>query len=178
MGHGPDDPPDIGAEDEPWRSGSGWWRGCSGVALGDAALVLASIVPFFLSFDGAPLQDHAGPVPNLVSDVVLHAAIVLPFIAIPVLLAVIARSIATAFLLVLLFFVADLALTGAPFWATSPVPWIPGLTVAGSISRLLGASQQLVDVVPAGLSKAALVAWIALPIVGAIALFRRQDLNE
>ena len=142
------------------------------------ALALAAIAPFFLSFEGAPLQGHAQPVPNLFWDIALRVATVLPFVSVPILLAVATRSIATSFLLVVLFFVADIALTGAPFWASSPVPWVPGLTVTGSILRLLGTSDQLVKDVPAGLSNIALVAWITLPVVGAITLFKRQDLTE
>lgn len=151
--------------------------GLLGVALG-VALILAAVVPFLLSFEGEPLQAFALPVPGFASDLGLHIASLLPFVAVPVLLAVVARSIATAFLLVVLFFVVDLALTSAPFWPSSPTPWVPGLTVSGSISQLFGANDQLVAVVPAGVSSAALVAWIVLPIAGAIALFRRQDLVE
>ncbi len=58
--------------------------------------------------------------------------------SIPVLIAVLTRSMSLAFLLTVLFFVADLALTGsAQFWQASPVPWVPAVTVTGSISRLL-----------------------------------------
>lgn len=94
-------------------------------------------------------------------------------------MAVLARSTGFAFLLILLFFAADVAVTAAPFWSVSPVPWIPALTVSGSISRLLGAPDApLASLVPAGVSMTALLAWAVVPILAAIARFRRLDLNE
>ena len=142
-------------------------------------LVFAAILPFLLSFEGAPLQQFATPVPDLGAAIAIRLVIVLPFIAIPVLIAVLARSTSLSFLLVILFFVADLAVTGAPFWSGSPVPWIPALTVSGSIARLLGAPDApLALLVPAGASLAALLAWAVLPSVAAISQFRRMDLNE
>jgi hypothetical protein len=144
-----------------------------------AALLLAAIIPFLLSFDGRPLQGYAAPVPGLLSEIGIRLAVVLPFIAIPVLMAILARSIGFAFLLTLLFFVADLALTGAPFWSTSPLPWIPALTASGSISRLVGPPDApLASLVPAGVSLGAVAAWAVLPILVAIVRFRRIDLNE
>lgn len=94
-------------------------------------------------------------------------------------MAVLARSTGFAFLLILLFFAADLAATAAPFWSVSPVPWIPALTVSGSISRILGAPDApLALLAPAGVSTAALLAWAVLPVAAAIFRFRRLDLNE
>ena len=94
-------------------------------------------------------------------------------------MAVLARSTSLAFLLVVLFFAVDLAVTAAPFWPASPIPWIPALTVSGSISRLLGAPDApLALLAPVGVSMAALLAWAVLPVAAAIFLFRRLDLNE
>ena len=144
-----------------------------------AGLVLAAVIPFLLSFEGRPLQDYAAPVPGLFTQIAIRFVLVLPFIAIPVLMAILARSLVTAFLLTLLFFVADLAVTGAPFWSGSPTPWMPALTVSGSISRLLGGpSVPLASVAPAGVSVAAVVAWAVVPVFAAILRFRRLDLNE
>jgi ABC-type transport system involved in multi-copper enzyme maturation permease subunit len=142
-------------------------------------LVIATIIPFLLSFEGTPLQHYAAPVPDLWSGLATRLAIQLPFIAVPVLLAVLARSIGLAFLLTLLVFVADVALTGAPFWSGTPVPWLPALTISGSISRLLGdASSPIATLAPAAVSFAALIAWGVVPVMLAIARFRRLDLNE
>jgi len=142
-------------------------------------LLFAAILPFLLSFEGAPLQQHAAPVPDFWFGIVTRLAALLPFIAVPVLMAVLARSTGFAFLLILLFFAADVAVTAAPFWSVSPVPWIPALTVSGSISRLLGAPDApLASLVPAGVSMTALLAWAVVPILAAIARFRRLDLNE
>ena len=156
-----------------------------GVVVGLVGLVAAigllfgAILPFFLVVEGTPLQQYAGPAPDLVAAIAIRLASVLPFIAIPVLVAILARSTALAFLLTLLFFVADLAITGAPFWSLSPAPWMPALTVSGSISRLLGGSDvPLASLAPAGVSVGALVAWAILPVLAAIAWFRRLDINE
>ena len=156
-----------------------------GVVVGLVGLVAAigllfgAILPFFLVVEGTPLQQYAGPAPDLVAAIAIRLASVLPFIAIPVLVAILARSTALAFLLTLLFFVADLAITGAPFWSQSPPPWMPALTVSGSISRLLGGSDvPLASLAPAGVSVGALVAWAILPVLAAIAWFRRLDINE
>lgn len=143
------------------------------------ALLLAVILPFCLSFESTPLQQFAAPVPDLWSAILTRLAVLLPFIAVPVLMAVLARSIAFSFLLVVLFFALDLAVTGAPIWSSSPVPWLPALTVSGSISRLLGAPDApLALLAPAGGSMAALLGWAILPVVAAIARFRRMDLDE
>jgi hypothetical protein len=99
-------------------------------------------------------------------------------VAIPVLMAVVARSIGFAFLLVLLFFAADLAVTGASFWSTSSLPWVPAMTVSGSISRLLGSPDGPMTWVPAGVSLGALLAWGIGPVLVAIGRFRRLDLDE
>ena len=143
------------------------------------ALVLAAILPFFLSFDGVALRQFATPVPDLVPAVLTRLAVALPFIAVPALMSVLARSISLSFLLVVLFFVLDLAVTGLPPWAGSPTPWLPALTVSGSISRLLGATLGPgPEIVPAGVAMAALLAWGTVPILVAIARFRRMDLDQ
>ena len=97
-------------------------------------LVLAAIIPFLLSVEGRPLQDYAEPVPGLLSEVGMRILAVLPFVSIPILIAVLTRSMSLAFLLTVLFFVADLALTGsAQFWqARRHCHWIPAMTVTGS----------------------------------------------
>jgi hypothetical protein len=142
-------------------------------------LVFGAVLPFLLAVEGAPLQQYAAPVPDLGIGIVIRLATLLPFIAVPVLMAVLARSTSLAFLFVVLFFAVDLAITAAPFWPASPMPWIPALTVSGSISRLLGSPDApLAAVAPAGVSAAALLAWAVLPIVAAIARFRRLDINE
>ena len=152
------------------------------VALATAlGLVLAAIIPFLLSVEGRPLQDYAQPVQGLLSEVGIRILAVLPFVSIPVLVAVLSRSMSLAFLLTVLFFVADLALTGsAQFWLASPVPWIPAVTVTGSISRLLLGSEDqfLAALAPQSVSLVALLAWSVLPVVAAIARFRRIDIEE
>ena len=142
-------------------------------------LAFAAIIPFLLSVDGRPLQDFAQPVPGLLSDVGIRLMVVLPFISIPAFMAVLGRSTAFAFMFTLLFFVADVAMTGAPFWPNSPVPWVPALTVTGSISRLLGGDQSpLAVIAPSWASVLALAGWAIVPAAAAVALFRRLDLNE
>ena len=141
-------------------------------------LLLAAIAPFLLSFEGVPLQQYAAPVPDLWASIAIRILAVLPFVAVPVLLAVVARSIGLAFLLVVLFFFADLAVTGAPLWSASPVPWLPALTVSGSISRLTGSPDAPLAFVPAGIALAALLGWGIGPVLVAIARFRRLDLGE
>jgi ABC-type transport system involved in multi-copper enzyme maturation permease subunit len=145
------------------------------VALG---LLFGAVIPFFLSVEGAPLQHYAGPVPDLLTGVAGRLLVMSPFIAIPVLMAILARSIAFALLLTLLFFAADLAVTGAPFWSTSPAPWVPALTVAGSISRLLDPNALLASIAPIWVSYGALLAWTVVPILAAIARFRKLDISE
>ncbi len=143
------------------------------------ALVLAAILPFFMSFEGTAVQQFAMPVPDLAPAVLTRLAVALPFIAIPTLMAVLARSISLSFLLVVLFFVLDLAVTGFPVWVGSPTPWLPALTVSGSISRLLGATLGPdPGTVSAGVAMTALLAWGIVPIVAAIARFRRMDLDQ
>jgi hypothetical protein len=142
-------------------------------------LVFGAVLPFLLSFEGTPLQQYAAPVPDLWVGIATRLVVVLPFIGIPVLMAILARAIGVTFLLTVLFFMADLAITAAPFWSASPTPWVPALTVSGSISRLLGGPDTpLASVAPAGASFAALLAWTVVPIVAAIARFRRLDINE
>jgi hypothetical protein len=144
-----------------------------------AGLLFASIAPFLLTFDGKPVQDYGAPVPDLVSTLLSRFLAMLPFIAVPVLLAVVARSIGLAFLLTLLLFVADAAVTGAPIWTNSGVSWVPAVTITGSVGRMLGGEgSPLTDVVPVAVSLAALMAWAILPVVAAVAWFRRIDLNE
>ena len=144
-------------------------------------LILGAILPFLLSADGKPLQSYGAgrATPDLVSGVAIRVAAVLPFVAIPVLMAVLARGIGLAFLLTLLLFVGDVAITGAPIWPDSPLSWVPAVTATGSISRLMGGeASPLAAVAPAGLSFVALLAWILVPVLAAIAWFRRIDLNE
>jgi ABC-type transport system involved in multi-copper enzyme maturation permease subunit len=142
-------------------------------------LVFAAILPHLLSFEGAPLQQFAAPVPDFWFGIAVRLSALLSFIAVPVLMAVLARSTSLAFLFVVLFFAVDLAVTAAPFWPASPIPWIPALTVSGSISRLLGAPDApLALIAPAGVSGAALLAWAVLPVAAAIIRFRRLDLND
>ena len=100
-------------------------------------LLLGSIIPFFLTAEGRPLQEYAAPVADLWGTIVSRLLCVLPFIAIPVLMAVLTGSTGLGFLLTLLVIVGDAAITGAPLWATSPVPWVPTLTLTGSISRMV-----------------------------------------
>ena len=144
-------------------------------------LVLGAILPFLLSADGKPLQSYVSGsgTPDLVSGVAIRVAAVLPFVTIPALMAVLARGIGLAFLLTLLLFVGDVAITGAPVWPDSPVPWFPAITITGSISRLLGGDgSPLATLAPATVSFAALLAWIVVPLLAAVAWFRRTDLNE
>ena len=142
-------------------------------------LTFGAVLPFLLSFEGTPLQQYAAPVPDLWAGIATRLLVVLPFIAIPVLAAILARAIGFAFLLTLLFFAADLAVTGAPFWSTSPTPWMPALTVSGSISRLFGGPDvPLASVAPIGVSVVALLAWTVVPIVVAVVRFQRLDINE
>jgi hypothetical protein len=101
-------------------------------------LLLAALIPFLLSVEGRPLQDYAQPVPAVLSEVGIRILAVLPFVAIPILIA-----------------------------------------VTGSISRLLGPEGQFLDsVAPPWVSVVALLAWSTLPVVAAIARFRRIDINE
>ena len=142
-------------------------------------LVLAAIIPFFLVAEGRPLQHYASPVADLWGTIASRLLIVLPFIAIPVLMAVLTGSTGLAFLLTLLLIIADAAITGAPVWTGSPVPWVPALTLTGSITRLVsGPESQLTQIAPGWVSIVALLAWAILPIVAAIARFRRVDINE
>jgi ABC-type transport system involved in multi-copper enzyme maturation permease subunit len=152
--------------------------GLIGVAM-VIGLLFAAILPFSLSFEGAPLQQFAAPVPDLWFGIVVRLAAPLPFIALPVMIAVLARSGVLVFLLTLLFVAGDLAVTAAPFWSMSPTPWVPALTISGSIVRLLGAPDApLALLAPSGASFVALLAWGVLPAAGAIARFRRMDLTE
>jgi hypothetical protein len=149
-----------------------------GVVIG-IGLLFAAIIPFLLSVEGAPLQGYAAPVPGFWAELANRIVILFPFIAVPILMAVVARSIGAAFLLTLLFFVADLAITGAPVWATSFAPWVPAVTVSGSIARLVGGDDSAQALVaPAAVSFGALLAWAVVPVAAAIARFRRIDLNE
>lgn len=142
-------------------------------------LLFGAILPFFLSVEGRPLQAFAGPIPDLLPQVATRLLIVLPFVAVPVLMAVLGRSTGLAFLLTLLVVGADAAITGAPFWPASAAPWVPALTITGATTRLIsGPESQLASIAPAWVSIGALVAWAIVPVLAAIARFRRLDLNE
>ena len=142
-------------------------------------LLIGTVLPFFMSIDGTPLQQYAGPTPDLVPTLAVRVLIILPFISIPVLISVISRSTGVSFLLTILAFVVDLAITGTPFWRDGPAPWLPALTISGSISRLLGdETTPLAAVAPGWSAVVALIAWSLLPVLAAIGTFRRQDLNE
>jgi ABC-type transport system involved in multi-copper enzyme maturation permease subunit len=151
--------------------------GLLGIAL-LLALALGAILPFLMSVEGAPLQASAATTPDLLAQILLRCAIVLPFAAMPALLAVLTRSMSLAFLLTVLLLAADLALASTPFWTTSPIPWLPALTISGSINRLLSPGSDIARIVPASVSLAALLAWGILPMLLAIARFRRLDINE
>lgn len=151
--------------------------GLVGIAL-LLALALGAVLPFVMSVEGAPLQASAVATPDLLAQLLLRCAILLPFVAIPALLAVLTRSMSLAFLLTLLVFAADLALASTPFWTTSPIPWLPAVTISGSINRLLSPGSDIARLVPAGISVVALLTWGLLPMLLAIARFRRLDLNE
>ena len=150
------------------------------VALATAiALLLVSVIPFLLSFEGRALQDYAAPVPDLAPQIGIRLVAVLPFVAIPALMSVLARSTGLAFLLTLLFFAADVALTGAPIWPNTPLSWVPAATVSGSISRVLGPDDSfLASLAPAWVSVVALLGWALLPALAAVARFRTMDFNE
>jgi ABC-2 family transporter protein len=142
-------------------------------------ILFAAVAPFFMSIDGTPLQHFAAPEPDLGPAIAVRVLCVLPFIALPILISVVTRSTGLALLLTVLLLVVDVALTETPFWQQSPLPWVPGTTVSGSITRLLsGDDSGVAGVIPAWGSVIALVAWSVLPIVGAIVLFRRLDLTE
>jgi ABC-2 family transporter protein len=142
-------------------------------------LVFAAILPFLLSVEGRPLQDFAAPVPDLWPQVATRLLILLPSIAIPAFMAVLARSTGAAFLLTVLLFFADVAITGAPVWVGTPASWVPAVTVTGATTRLLaGPDSQLAPIAPSWVSIVALVLWAVVPVVVAIARFRRLDLNE
>jgi hypothetical protein len=148
-------------------------------AIAAAALLFAAVIPFFLSFEGKPLQGFAQPVPDLLPDIGTRLLVVVPFISIPAFMAVLGRSTAVAFILTLLFVVADLGITGLPAWQDSPVPWLRVVTVSGSMTRLLGGEDAtLAAIAPAFVSVVALACWAIIPAVAAIGLFRRLDLNE
>ena len=157
----------------------------TGVVIGLMAIVVAvgllfaAVLPLFLAFEGRSVQSLAGPVADLWSGLAIRLAIVLPFIAIPILMSVLTRTIGLAFLLTLLFFVLDLAVSGAPVWSNETLEWIRVVTVTGSITRLLGGPESpLASIGSPGVSFVALLAWGSLPIVLAIAWFRRLDINE
>ncbi|MEO8570314.1 MAG: ABC transporter permease subunit [Chloroflexota bacterium] len=144
-----------------------------------AGLLFAAVIPFFLSFEGRALQDYAAPVPGLAPEVGIRLLAVVPFVAIPVLLAVLARSIALTFLLFLLFILFDFGVTGMWFWPSSPVPWVPATTVTGSIGRLLGGEgSSLAAVAPSWVAVIALLAWSIVPVLAALFRFRRLDITE
>ncbi len=141
-------------------------------------LLFAAIIPFALAAEGQPLQAYATAVPGLPAEIGIRLLAIVPFMSIPALMSVLGRATGPAFLFTVLFFLADVALTGAPIWASSPFAWVPALTITGSISRLLDASSPLAIIVPAAASVAALLAWSILPAVAAVTRFQRQDLDE
>jgi hypothetical protein len=152
--------------------------GLVGVALG-ISLLIGTLLPFLMSIDGTPLQQFAVPVGDLGPALGLRLLIILPFISIPILLSVISRSTGLSFLLTVLVLVVDLAITGTPIWQGSSFPWFPATTITGSTARLLeGDSSPLAAIAPGWLSVLALVAWSVLPVLLAVGLFRRLDLNE
>ncbi len=143
------------------------------------ALLFATVIPFVLSFEGRALQDHAAPVPDLAARIVIRLMTVLPFVAIPALMSVLARATGMAFLLTLLFFAADGAVTGAPFWQNTPIAWVPAAMVSGSIARVLGPDDSfLASLAPAWVSVVALLGWALVPSLVAVVRFRTMDLNE
>ncbi len=156
-----------------------------GLILGLALLTLAvglifgTIAPFLMSIDGTPLQHFAAPVSDLGPALVVRVLCILPFISVPILISVVTRSTGLAVLLTVLVLVVDVALTATPFWQESPVPWLPGTLISGSISRLLGGDQSVFAAfTPAWLAVVALLGWSILPLAGAVLLIRRLDLTE
>jgi hypothetical protein len=140
-------------------------------------VVLSPVLPFYLGRRKAAAVVHRARPGSRVGRGVRVAA-VLPFRHDPC-----AHGrwlgIGLAFLLTLLLFAGDVAITGAPVWPDSPLPWVPAVTATGSISRMLGGeASPLAAVAPASVSFVALLAWILVPILAAIAWFRRIDLNE
>ncbi|HEY7828331.1 MAG TPA: hypothetical protein VIB99_08860 [Candidatus Limnocylindrales bacterium] len=143
------------------------------------SLIFGTIAPFFMSIDGTPLQHFAAPVADLGPALALRVLCILPFISMPILISVVARSTGLALLMTVLFLVVDVALTATPFWQESPVPWLPGTLISGSISRLLGSDQSvLAAFTPAWLAVVALIGWSILPLAAALLVIRRLDLNE
>ena len=155
-----------------------------GVVLGLVAvatavgLLLGAIIPFLLTAEGRPLQDYAAPLPDMWGTIASRLLMIVPFIAIPVLMAVLTGSTGLAFLLTLLLIIVDAGATGGPFWSGGTA-WVPAVTLTGSISRLLnGPESPLASIAPGWVSVAALLAWAIVPIVAAIAWFRRLDINQ
>lgn len=143
------------------------------------ALVLGAVMPFFLSVEGASLQAFARPVSDLAPQVAARMAVILPFIGIPVLMAILSRSTGLAFVLTLLFFFADLMVTALPLWRDSLLGWLPSMTVTGSISRVMGAGDpSMPGLVPAWVSFVAMIGWAAAAVVLAIARLQHTDLND
>jgi len=142
-------------------------------------IIFAAIAPFFMSIDGTPLQHFAAPVPNLGPALAVRVLCVLPFIALSILVSVVTRSTGLALLMTVLVLVVDVALTDTPFWQQSPIPWLPGTTITGSITRLLsGDDSSIAALIPAWGSVIAVIGWSVLPVVAAILLFRHLDLTE
>ena len=142
-------------------------------------LVIATIAPFLMSIDGTPLQHFAAPVPDLGPALALRVLCILPFVSVPILVSIVTRSTGLALLLTVLILVVDVALTETPFWEGGPIPWLPGTTMTGSITRLLsGEGTSLATSTPAWLSVIALIGWAVLPLLAAVFLFRRLDLTE
>ena len=125
-------------------------------------LILGAILPFLLSADGKPLQSYAvGPSdPDLVSGVASSASPPSchshrfrrswPCLA---------RGIGLAFLLTLLLFAADVAITVCRSWPDSPLSWIPRSPPrARSRGSWAATASPLAAVAPASLSSSALLA--------------------
>ncbi|MGH2512298.1 MAG: hypothetical protein ACRDGQ_06395 [Candidatus Limnocylindrales bacterium] len=142
-------------------------------------IFIGTIAPFLMSIDGTPLQHFAAPVPDLGPALAARVLCILPFVSIPFLASVLTRSTGLAVLLTVLILVVDVAVTETPFWAGSPIPWLPDVTITGSITRLLsGDGSPFAQLGPAWLAVGALIGWSVLPVVAAIARFRRLDLTE
>ena len=137
------------------------------------------MIPFLLSFTAGRCRITRRPSRTLAARIVIRLMTVLPFVAIPALMSVLARATGMAFLLTLLFFAADGAVTGAPFWQNTPIAWVPAAMVSGSIARVLGPDDSfLASLAPAWVSVVALLGWALVPSLAAVARFRTMDLNE
>ena len=134
---------------------------------------------FVLPGEGTSLQGLARPESYLTPQVDARMAVILDFIGIPVWMAILSRSTGLAFVLTLLFFFADLMVSGLPLWRDSLLGWLPSMTVTGSISRVMGAGDpSMPGLVPAWVSFVAMIGWAAAAVVLAIARLQHTDLND